>query len=197
MKPDVEIGRVYVYDMDDWDLPDKKFFWKERDNPHPKFLLDEQTGTITMKQDVKPGRYELEFTVYDRYHTQLGVAANVSVIVKDLPADAIANHGSVRIAGVTDEDFIRIWDYKTQSVVKSKAEKFREKLAQILGTDEANVDVFSVMLKQRRPPITDVRFSAFGSPYFKSVRLNGFTLLHREEIERDVGINITMVNIGA
>ncbi|XP_035701024.1 neural-cadherin isoform X3 [Folsomia candida] len=195
MNPDTEIGRVYVYDLDDWDLPDKKFFWKERDNPHPKFLLDEDTGTITMKPDVRPGKYELEFTVFDRYHTQLGVAANVTVIVKDLPYEAVANHGSVRIYGISDEDFIRIWDYKTQSVIPSKAEKFKEKLAQILNTEPSKVDVFSVMLKQRRPPITDVRFSAYGSPYFKSVRLNGIALLHREEIEKEVGINITMVNI--
>lgn len=41
--------------------------------------------------------------------------------------------------------------------MKSKAEKFKEKLAQILQTDESKVDVFSVMLKQRRPPITDLR----------------------------------------
>lgn len=47
-------------DLDDWDLPDKKFFWKERDNPHPKFLLDEDTGTITMKPDVRPGKYEVQ-----------------------------------------------------------------------------------------------------------------------------------------
>jgi hypothetical protein len=74
---------------------------------------------------------------------------------------------------------------QTQSVVKSKAQKFREKLAQILNTDETKVDVFSVMVKQRRPPITDVRFSAYGSPYFKSVRLNGIVLMHREEVLRE------------
>ena len=66
--------------------------------------------------------------------------------------------------------------------MKSKAQKLRTKLAQILQTDESKVDIFSVMLKQRRPPITDVRFSAHGSPYYKPVKLNGLVLLNREEV---------------
>lgn len=57
-------------------------------------------------------RYELQFQVFDRYHTQPNTPANVTVIVKDLPHEAVVNHGSIRIAGVSDEDFIRIWDYK-------------------------------------------------------------------------------------
>lgn len=57
-------------------------------------------------------RYNLEFQVFDRYHTQLSIAANVTIVVKDLPHEAVVNHGSIRINGVSDEDFIRIWDYK-------------------------------------------------------------------------------------
>ena len=71
---------------------------------------------------------------------------------------------------------------QSQSVVRSKAQKLRTKLAQILQTDESKVDIFSVMVKQRRPPITDVRFSAHGSPYYKPVKLNGLVLLNREEV---------------
>ncbi|CAG7819551.1 unnamed protein product [Allacma fusca] len=193
--PDTEIGRVYVYDLDDWDLPDKKFYWVHRDRPHSRFLLDEDSGMITMKQETRPGTYDLEFQVFDRYHTQMEVSANVTVIVHDITKEAVINSGSIRIAGISDEDFIRIWDYKSQSVVRSKAQKLRTKLAQILQTEESKVDIFSVMLKQRRPPITDVRFSAHGSPYYKPVKLNGIVLLKREEIEREVGINITMVGI--
>ena len=34
-----------------------------------------------------------------------------------------------------------------------------------------------------------------GSPYYKPVKLNGILLRHREDFERELGINITMVGI--
>ncbi|XP_037038290.1 neural-cadherin isoform X5 [Bradysia coprophila] len=191
--PDTQVGRVYVYDLDDWDLPDKKFYWESQE--HPRFKLDEDSGMITMRQGTKEGRYSLRFKVYDRKHTQTDVPANVTVTVREIPHEAVINSGSVRIAGISDEDFIRVWNYRTQSLSRSKLDRFRDKLADLLNTDRENVDVFSVQLRRKHPPLTDIRFSAHGSPYYKPVRLNGIVLMHREEIEKDVGINITMVGI--
>lgn len=191
--PETEIGRVYVYDLDDWDLPDKKFYWEGSE--HPRFKLNEDTGMISMKHGTRDGKYHLRFKVYDRKHTQTDVPANVTVTVKEIPHEAVVNSGSVRIAGITDEDFIRIWNYRTQSLTKSKADKFKDKIADLLNIERENVDVFSVQLRRKHPPVTDVRFAAHGSPYYKPVRLNGIVLMHREEIEKDVGINITMVGI--
>ena len=57
-------------------------------------------------------RYELHFLVYDRKHTQTNVPANVTVIVREIPEEAVLKSGSLRIHGISDEDFIRIWDYK-------------------------------------------------------------------------------------
>ncbi|RZF42239.1 hypothetical protein LSTR_LSTR004388, partial [Laodelphax striatellus] len=108
--PDSEIGRVYVYDLDDWDLPDKKFHWDSE--PHPQFRLNEDTGMITMRQNTKSGKYHLHFKVYDRKHTQTDVMANVTVTVKEIPHEAVIKSGSVRLAGITDEDFIRVWNYR-------------------------------------------------------------------------------------
>ncbi|KAI8117964.1 Neural-cadherin, partial [Lucilia cuprina] len=135
------------------------------------------------------------FKVYDRKHTQTDVPANVTVTVREIPHEAVINSGSVRLSGITDEDFIRVWNYRTQSLSRSKMDRFRDKLADLLNTDRENVDIFSVQLKKKHPPLTDVRFSAHGSPYYKPVRLNGIVLMNREEIEKDVGINITMVGI--
>ncbi|XP_044743242.1 neural-cadherin isoform X2 [Chrysoperla carnea] len=193
LAPDTEIGRVYVYDLDDWDLPDKKFYWEGTE--HPNFKLNEDTGMITMRHGTRDGRYHLRFKVYDRKHTQNDVPANVTVTVREIPHEAVIKSGSVRIADITDEDFIRVWNYQTQSLSRSKADRFKDKIADLLGTDRDNVDVFSVQLRRKNPPVTDVRFAAHGSPYYKPVRLNGIVLMHREEIEKDVGINITMVGI--
>ncbi|XP_070852326.1 neural-cadherin isoform X4 [Drosophila suzukii] len=191
--PDTPIGRVYVYDLDDWDLPDKKFYWEAME--HPRFKLDEDSGMVTMRAGTREGRYHLRFKVYDRKHTQTDIPANVTVTVREIPHEAVINSGSVRLSGISDEDFIRVWNYRTQSMSRSKMDRFRDKLADLLNTERDNVDIFSVQLKRKHPPLTDIRFSAHGSPYYKPVRLNGIVLMHREEIEKDVGINITMVGI--
>ncbi|XP_050552731.1 neural-cadherin isoform X1 [Spodoptera frugiperda] len=191
--PDTEIGRVYVYDLDDWDLPDKKFFWESSE--HPNFTLNEETGMIQMRHKTREGRYHLKFKVYDRKHTQTDVPANVTVYVKEISHDAIINSGSIRISGISDEDFIRVWNYKTLSVSRSKLDIFKDKLADLLNTERENIDIFSVQLRKKHPPVTDIRFSAHGAHYYKPIRLNGIVLMHREEIERAVGINITMVGI--
>lgn len=109
--PETEIGRVYVYDLDDWDLPDKKFYW-ETNEGHPRFKLNEDTGMLTMKHGTREGKYHLKFKVYDRKHTQTDIPANVTVTVKEISQELVLNSGSVRVAGITDEDFIRVWNYK-------------------------------------------------------------------------------------
>ena len=55
-------------DKDDWDLPDKTFYWEG--SPHPSFVLNEDTGEITMLRRTLEGRYHLRFHVFDRKHTQ-------------------------------------------------------------------------------------------------------------------------------
>jgi hypothetical protein len=57
-------------------------------------------------------RYELKFSVYDRLHTQTHIQANVTVRVKDISEETVMNSGSIRIHGISDEDFIRVYDYK-------------------------------------------------------------------------------------
>lgn len=114
--PDTEIGRVYVYDLDDWDLPDKKFYWESSEG-HVRFKLNEDTGMLTMKHGTRDGKYHLKFKVYDRKHTQTDIPANVTVTVREISHEAVLNSGSIRIAGITDEDFIRVWNYKVRDIL--------------------------------------------------------------------------------
>ena len=160
-------------------------------------ILDKEAGLITMKHGVPEGRYVLHFKVYDRKHTQTDVAANVTVVIKEISHEAVVNSGSFRIHGMIAEEFVKIWDDQDEKVIKSKIELFREKLAIFLPEQVAlsNIDVFSVMTHSEFPKSTDVRFSVHGSPFFKPVKLNGVLLRHREEFERELGINITMVGI--
>merc|ERR1719186_482922 len=175
--PSTEIGRVYVFDKDDWDIPDKTFNWKDG-KAHPYFSLNSETGMITMKHGVREGRYFLQFKVYDRKHTQTDVPANVTVTVKEISHEAVINSGSMRLVGISDEDFIRVWNWDSEQVELSKGERFRDKLAQIMNVMPENVDVFSVMKHIKEQDTTDVRFSVHGSPYFKPVKLNGLLLQH-------------------
>ena len=41
--PSTEIGRVYVFDKDDWDIADKTFNWKDG-KAHPYFSLNSESG---------------------------------------------------------------------------------------------------------------------------------------------------------
>ena len=113
--PDTEVGRVYVYDLDDWDLPDKKFYWDTKE--HPNFALHQDTGMLTMRHGTRDGKYHLRFRVYDRKHTQVDVPANVTIVVREITHEAVTSSGSIRVAGITDEDFIRIWDYRVNSII--------------------------------------------------------------------------------
>ncbi|RWS18143.1 Neural-cadherin-like protein, partial [Leptotrombidium deliense] len=80
--PPTPIGRVHVEDLDDWDLPDKSFFFHNH-APHPNFDLNKDNGEITMK-NVTSGSYFLRFGVFERKYTH-EVNANVTVVVKEIP----------------------------------------------------------------------------------------------------------------
>lgn len=104
--PDMEIGRVYVDDLDDWDLPDKKFKWLR--GPHERFDLKSETGMITMLQNTKEKTYVLEFNVTESGSKipRHSVDATVVVTVKEIPEEAVDKSGSVRLAGISAEEFI-------------------------------------------------------------------------------------------
>lgn len=104
---DVVIGRVYVDDLDDWDLDDKYFEWYE-DNPN--FMLNKNDGNITMRGTTAPGNYTLRFTVQESSALGLfethSVDATVYVTVKGINETAVEKSGSIRLSGITVEEFV-------------------------------------------------------------------------------------------
>lgn len=190
--PDTTIGRIFVNDPDDWDLNDKKFYWEDQENP--RFILNENTGMLTMRRGARDGKYMLKFKVQDRKHLQYTMA-NVTITVENINYETIKNSASIRLTGIGTEEFINVWNTKTETYMKSKLDLFREKIAELLSLDKKNVIIFSVQSKQDNPPITDIRFACRTNYYFKPVRLNGILMLFKHEIEKDVGLNISMVNI--
>lgn len=104
----VVIGRVYVDDPDDWDLPDKTFDWITLDRD--KFVLDQYTGNITMQPGLREGTYELKFLVTEEpssnYFELHSVEANVTVTIKSIPEEAVKKSGSIRLQGKSAEEFV-------------------------------------------------------------------------------------------
>ncbi|XP_025194494.1 DE-cadherin isoform X1 [Melanaphis sacchari] len=190
--PDMEIGRVYVDDLDDWDLPDKKFKWLH--GPHERFDLKSETGMITMLQNTKEQTFVLEFEITEQgtkiaKHT---VNSTVVVTVKEIPEEAVDKSGSVRLAGISAEEFITPGPDNV-----SKATILKKRLASILNATVENVDVFTILHSPHNPNTTqlDVRFSAHGSPYYQPERINAAIDKHQAELEKELGVTFLMVNI--
>ncbi|XP_046488919.1 DE-cadherin isoform X1 [Neodiprion pinetum] len=189
--PDTEIGRVYVDDPDDWDLPDKYFTW---DSSHENFLLDPHTGMITMLHGTRNDTYVLKFIVTEEsklveHHK---VNAYVNVTIKEIPEEAVIKSGSIRFSGITAEEFVA-----PGASGVSKKEIFQVQVAAMLETEVENVDVFTVLHSphNNNKSLLDVRFSAHGSPYYAPEKLNTIATLHISKIESELNTSILLINI--
>ncbi|KRT83191.1 Cadherin [Oryctes borbonicus] len=187
--PDVQIGRVFVEDLDDWDLPDKVFQWAT--GPHEFFNLNSDNGTLTMLHGTPANEYILEFKVTEESalierHT---VSAIVNVTVRDIPREAVVKSGSMRLSMMDAETFVaRIHGVSPKDVL-------HEQLLQILNVTRDNIDIFTVLSNSYSDSVFDVRFSAHGSPYYAAERLNSKVSLHVSQLESKVGVRIDMISI--
>jgi hypothetical protein len=116
---------------------------------------------------------------------QHSVDATVNVTVKYIPEEAVDNSGSVRMVGLTAEDFIQ----PDASGGPSKRELFRSRLAFILNVSVENVDVFTVLHSPHNSntSLLDVRFSAHASPYWRLERLNAAVSVSKSVVSRSSG----------
>ena len=195
--PDTQIGRVYVKDPDDWDLPDKTFKFVDPSR-WPGFRLDSNTGTITMKRGIRLpdeiNNFMIDFKVEDPVHGQIGskaVSANVNITIQKIFKEAVIKSGSMRIAG-TPEEFV-----KPDGNGVSKRDKFKNLMQSYLNA--THFDVFAVLgvedSKSKKVTMTDIRFSAHGSPYYKPERMEGALAKRRNDVSQNLRIDIVMIKV--
>lgn len=187
--PNTAVGRIFVNDLDDWDLPDKSFSW--RDGIHSEhFFLDPDTGMITMQYGTQEGIYILNFTVYEqsRYIQRHSVDATVTIRVKEIKEEAVIKSGSIRYSDISAEEFIA-----PGFSGLSPKDKLTAALAEMFNISTENVDVFTVLTHDERT--IDVRFSAHGSPIYEAERLNGMVGQRQAQLETDLNLKMLMINI--
>lgn len=190
--PNADIGRVYVDDLDDWDLPDKTFNWRDGYSPE-HFMLNTDTGMITMLQGTRGGDYELHFTVTEQssFFPRHSVSAKVLVTVKEISEEAVDKSGSIRFYGITAEEFVS----RTPSLSLTPKDRLQNGIAEMFNISRENVDVFTVLQRDNNASLLDVRFSAHGSPYYEPERLNGMIGYRQRMLEEELGLKMMMVSI--
>ncbi|XP_038114556.1 DE-cadherin [Culex quinquefasciatus] len=190
--PNADIGRVFVDDLDDWDLPDKTFAWRDLyGSDH--FELNRDTGMITMLQGTRGGDYELFFTVTEQssFFPKHTVKAKVVVTVKEIPEEAVDKSGSIRFYGITAEEFVS----RSPSLSLTPKDRLQNRIAEMFNISRDNVDVFTVLQRDNNASLLDVRFSAHGSPYYEPEKLNGMIGYHQRIMEEELGLKMMMVSI--
>lgn len=64
---------------------------------------------LTMLPRTPVGRYHFRFRVSDLKY-QNNVSSYNDIVVREISQEAVTNSGSIRISGITDEDFISTLD---------------------------------------------------------------------------------------
>lgn len=187
---EIEIGMVFVDDPDDWDLNDKRFYWRGT-GAAEKFRLDEKTGRIYMSSAVRDWTHvKLEFDVVEesRHFPKHTVDSVVWVNIKQIPEEAVIRSGSVRFLDARAEEFV-----VAKNGQKSALYKFQKILASLFHLQMENVDIVTV--KNVPPNFLDVRFSVHASPYYHPDKLNAMIEMERAYVERELGMQIFMVSV--
>ncbi|KAK7058680.1 Cadherin, partial [Halocaridina rubra] len=190
---ETEIGRVYVNDLDDWDLSDKNFTWAK--SSHSNFYLDENSGMIKVIHTSIETSYNLDFYVFDRKHLQK-VRTTVNLKVKHVSDQAIRNAGSVRLVNISEKEFVSQWDHFFNKSVTSKARKFCDIIGKLFELEIEKVDLFSIQRnKKYQQRVIDLFFAVRNSMPLSSVKVNGVVLRNKKYIEEQIGITILTVGI--
>ncbi|NWT65859.1 CADN protein, partial [Prunella himalayana] len=182
--PTTVLGQVSAPDADDWDRKIYQFEGKTS----RYFILNDNSGLLTIKEGTPPGTYNIRVRVIDGVWPD--VISTVKVTVKEIKDDAFRNAGSVRIKGITPEEFI-----SQSSEKQSKYYQMKKLLSEIISVQQDNVHIFSVLNSPSPIRGVDVWFAVYGPPYYKAEKLNGNVAASRAWLESILDINITQTGI--
>jgi len=177
------IGHVFAPDPD---IVDDKYYDLINDSQY--FEVNSSTGAITIMDKTPEGMYEFDVSVQVRdVMAPLTQISKVTIEVWYIFDTEIAQSASLRLSGVSPEDFIMI----PPSRVNSKMQNFTQSLANIMSIDAEEIVVFNVAAATQ-PMMTDVHYYVMG---YKPEVLDATVATNRAQIEQEAGIMIAMVNI--
>ncbi|XP_051878588.1 neural-cadherin [Pristis pectinata] len=179
-----ELGKVQAPDLDDWD--DKRY--KFIGTPPRYFTLNEKSGFLSIIDGTPSGVYGFQVKVADG--TWPDVVSIVKVVVEELEEDAVYNAGSLRLNGVTAEEFI-----SQPTADESKYTKLRRMLAEIIPAQLDTIHIFSVVNVNGQVGEVDVWYAAQGSPFLKAEKMNGNVAAFKAKLEINLNVSISQVAV--
>ncbi|XP_069477477.1 neural-cadherin-like [Ambystoma mexicanum] len=182
--PTTALGKVQAPDLDDWEHKRYRFEGK----PSRYFILSENSGQLSIKEGTAPGVYNLRFKVTDGFWPDM--VSTAKIIVREITAEAARNAGSVRIAGISAEEFIAKSPEK-----ESKYNTLERLLSEVIPARIENIHLFSVLNVPGRTREIDVWFAAHGSPYYQAVKLEGNVAAAKEQLDTALGVHILQIGV--
>lgn len=186
--PNIGIGYVGVNDLDI--LEDKTYRVIEGASKY--INVDTERGLVEIAEgtpatdDGEPYTLRVEVDDGGKYPT---VTSVVKITIKEIPREAVFKSGSLRLSGVSPEEFI-----SPRNGV-SQLDKLTKLLSDITGAKEENIDVFTILPVEGNDQAVDVRYSAHGSPYYSADQLNRDAERNVQLIEETLGVTVEAIYI--
>ncbi|KAI1885496.1 hypothetical protein AGOR_G00204290 [Albula goreensis] len=182
--PTTVLGQVPSPDLDDWNEKVYRFEGK----PSSHFILNQNSGQLSIKEGAPPGTYSLQVRVAD--NTWPDVISTVEVVVKELKEEVVQNAGSLRLSNISVEEFFASTEGR-----ESRYARLKRVLSEVMQTEEDDVQIFSVADGVRRPREISVWFALQGSPHYTPEKLSGAVAMHKAEVEGAVGAGMAQVGV--
>ncbi|XP_068093776.1 neural-cadherin-like isoform X3 [Hyperolius riggenbachi] len=179
--PMLALGKVVAPDQDDWEHKSYILETKSR-----LFSLNDTSGMLTIREGALPGIYKLKVKVTDGVWPD--VLSTVKIVINDITEEEAHNAGSIRLHGITAEEFIA-----QRPDSPSKYEQLKDLLAEILPSVQEKVHIFSILNVPDFHNFTDVWFLASGPPHYPAEKLNGIVATHQHKIESVLGIQVAQI----